>query len=241
MKSIEIKNLKVVILCGGMGQRISTETKNKPKPLIKIGKYPILEHIMNIYKKFGLNNFYLLLGYKGEKIKKYFENKKNFNITFLNSGLKTGTAGRLLKLKKLIKKNENFHLTYGDGLSNQNINNLYKFHLKKKNLCTMTVVRPPSRFGEVRIKNTFILNYKEKRPVNVGWINGGFMVMNQKIFKYINSNKKEMLEAKPMERLSKNRKLIGFKHAGFWQCMDTLKEKEYLDYLEKNGKSPWRH
>jgi glucose-1-phosphate cytidylyltransferase len=239
MKIFKNNNLKTVILCGGLGQRISSETKNKPKPLIKIGKLAILEHIMNIYFGFGYNNFYLLLGYKGNQIKKYFKNKKKFNITYIQTGLKTGTAGRLFKMKKYLKKNENFYLTYGDGLTNQNINNLMSLHLKMKKICTMTIVRPPARFGEVKLNNSYIVGYKEKRRPDSGWINGGFMVVNQKIFNYLSSNLSEMLEAKPMEKLSKKRNLIGYKHKGFWQCMDTLKEKEYLELLVKQGNSPW--
>lgn len=239
MQNIKINNIKIVILCGGLGQRISSETKKKPKPLIKIGKLPVLEHIMNIYLKFGYNNFYLLLGYKGNQIKKYFKNKKKFKVNFIETGIKTGTAGRLLKLKKFLKKNENFFLTYGDGLTNQNLSNLLSFHLKNKRVCTMTIVRPPARFGEVKVKNSIVVGYKEKRPLNTGWINGGFMAVNQRIFRFLNSNPIEMLESAPMEKLSKTKNLIGFKHKGFWQCMDTLKEKEYLDLLAKKKLPPW--
>ena len=239
MKNFRKNNLKVVILCGGLGQRISSETKNKPKPLIKIGRLAILEHIMNIYHHHGYNNFYLLLGYKGDQIKKYFSKKKKFKITYLQTGIKTGTAGRLFKMKRFVNKNEDFHLTYGDGLTNQNLNQLIKLHIKMKKICTMTTVRPPARFGEVKLKNSFIVGYKEKRKPDLGWINGGFMVLNQKIFNYLSTNLKEMLEARPMEKLSKKRNLIGFRHKGFWQCMDTLKEKEYLTALVKKGNPPW--
>ena len=231
--------MKVVILCGGKGQRISVETKNKPKPLIKIGKFAILEHIMQIYKNYGLNNFFLLTGYKGKKIKQFFKRNRKYNITFIETGLHTGTAGRIKKFKKFLKKNENFHLTYGDGLSDQNINNLCKFHLKHNKMCTMTVVRPPARWGEVKIKKSLITQYKEKRAAESGWINGGFMVLNEKIFKLLSNKQDEMFEGKPMEKLSKNKQLIGFKHKGFWQCMDTLKEKEYLATLVKKGNPPW--
>tara|TARA_B100000242_G_scaffold38308_1_gene22901 strand:- start:1995 stop:2720 length:726 start_codon:yes stop_codon:yes gene_type:complete len=239
MKNFKRSKFKIVILCGGLGQRISSETRNKPKPLIKIGRLAILEHIMNIYYNFGYNNFFLLLGYKGDQIKEYFKKKKKFKITYLQTGIKTGTAGRLLKMKKYINKNEDFHLTYGDGLTNQNLNKLVKLHLKMKKICTMTIVRPPARFGEVKVNNSTIVGYKEKRKPNSGWINGGFMVINQKIFSYLSKNEKEMLEARPMEKLSKKRNLIGFRHKGFWQCMDTLKEKEYLELLVNQGNSPW--
>ncbi len=231
--------MKVVILCGGVGQRISAETKNKPKPLIKIGKISIIEHIMNIYIKNGFNNFYLLLGYKGSKLKNYLKKKKKYNINFIDTGLKTGTAGRIKKIKKYIKKNENFHLTYGDGLTDQNIKSLLKFHNKFNKIITMTIVRPPARWGEVKIKKSLITTYKEKRAAESGWINGGFMIVNQKIFKFLKGSSSEMLEGKSMEKLSKHKNLAGYKHKGFWQCMDTLKEKEYLKSLLKKGIAPW--
>ena len=170
-----------IILAGGQSRRLGL---SKPKPLIKIGKLPILEHIMNIYFGFGYNNFYLLLGYKGNQIKKYFKNKKKFNITNIQTGLKTGTAGRLFKMKKYLKKNENFYLTYGDGLTNQNINNLMSLHLKMKKICTMTIVRPPARFGEVKLNNSYIVGYKEKRRPDSGWINGGFMVCEPEVLDF---------------------------------------------------------
>ena len=239
MKNFRKNNLKVVILCGGLGQRISIETKNKPKPLIKIGRLAILEHIMNIYHNYGYNNFYLLLGYKGDQIKKYFSKKKQFKITYIKTGIKTGTAGRLFKMKRFINKNEDFHLTYGDGLTSQNLNKLIKLHVKMKKICTMTTVRPPARFGEVKLNKSFIVGYKEKRKPDSGWINGGFMVLNEKIFNLLSNKRDEMFEGKPMEKLSKNKQLIGYKHKGFWQCMDTLKEKEYLTALVKKGNPPW--
>lgn len=238
-RKFNYKDTKVVILCGGKGKRISAETKYKPKPLIKIGSKPILEHIMEIYKKNGFSNFYLLLGYKGNQIKNYFSKKKKFNIKFINSGSYTGTAGRLLFIRKFLKRNENFLLTYGDGLTNQNLFKLLKLHIKKNKICTMTIVRPPTRFGEVKLKNDLIVDYKEKRKVGSGWINGGFMVLNEKVYQYLGKKQTQMFESKPMERLSKKKKLVAFKHNGFWQCMDTLKEKEYLNFLFRNNKCPW--
>ena len=239
MQNTNLNNMKVIILCGGKGQRISSETVKKPKPLIKIGKIPIIEHILKIFLKNNFNNFYLLVGYKGYKFKKYFEKKKKYNVKIINTGLNTGTAARLKFIKKFLKKNENFMMTYGDGVTNQNLEKLKSFHIKKKRICTMTIVRPPARFGEVTIKNDFVSNFKEKRQVSSGWINGGYMVLNQKIFKYISNKKSEMLEQKPLEKISKLKNISAFKHLGFWQCMDTLREKEYLDELCKKGKSPW--
>ncbi len=239
MKNIKTNNMKIVIFCGGRGQRISSETKKRPKPLIKIGNLPIVQHIMNIFRKYGFNNFYLLLGYKGNQFKKYFKNKKRYKIKFIKTGLDTGTAGRILYFKKFLKKNENFMLTYGDGLTSQNLTKLLRFHDEKGKICTMTIVRPPGRFGVVRVKDHFITNFEEKRQVDGGWINGGFMVLNEKIFRYLSRNKKEMLEGELMEKICRKKNLIGYKHHGFWQCMDTLREKEYLHSLYKSKKAPW--
>ena len=233
--------MKTVILCGGLGSRLSEETKLKPKPMVKIGKLPMLMHIIKIYEKFGFNEFYIALGYKGHIIKKYFKNlKSNSKFNLINTGAKTLTGGRLLRLKKYFEDNENFMLTYGDGLSGQNIKKLIDFHLKNKKIATMTVVRPPVRFGEVKIQNNLIKKFKEKPQISSSWINGGFFVLNSKIFKFI-KNDKTMLEKEPLENLSKKKQLCGFKHYGFWQCMDTLREKKFLEKIYKNKKknSPW--
>ena len=229
--------MKTVILCGGYGTRLSQETRIKPKPMVKIGKIPILQHIMNIYSKHGFDNFILALGYKGHFIKKYFKNK-NHNLKLVDTGINTLTGGRLLRLKKFFKEGENFMLTYGDGLSNQNLKKLLKFHLKHKKIATMTVVRPPVRFGEVKLKGNLVSSFKEKPQSSTAWINGGFFVFNYKIFDFI-KNDKTMLEREPMEKLQKIKKLYGYKHTGFWQCMDTLRDKNYLNKLYKNNKLVW--
>ena len=229
--------MKTVILCGGYGTRLSQETRIKPKPMVKIGKIPILQHIMNIYSKHGFDNFILALGYKGHFIKKYFKNKNN-NLKLVDTGINTLTGGRLLRLKKFFKKGENFMLTYGDGLSNQNLKKLLKFHLKHKKIATMTVVRPPVRFGEVKLKGNLVSRFKEKPQSSTAWINGGFFVFNYKIFDFI-KNDKIMLEREPMEKLQKIKKLYGYKHTGFWQCMDTLRDKNYLNKLYKSNKLAW--
>ena len=172
--------MKVVILCGGLGTRLSEETIVKPKPMVKIGKDPIVIHIMNIYKHYGYNDFILALGYKGELIRKYFKKiKHDLKIKLVDTGKKTLTGGRVLRLKKYFKKNENFMLTYGDGLSNQNIKNLIKFHKRHKKTATMTVVRPPVRFGEVKLKGNKVISFKEKPRSSGGekWINGGFFCL----------------------------------------------------------------
>ena len=230
--------MKTIILCGGFGTRLSEETKIKPKPMVKIGKFPIVEHIMHSYKKYGYEEFILALGYKGYYIKKYFTKKGNSKLNLVDTGLKTLTGGRLLRLKKYFKPGENFMLTYGDGISNQNIKKLYNFHKKNKKIATMTIVRPPVRFGEVEINKNLVTRFKEKPQSTKGWINGGFFVFNYKIFEFI-KNDQTMLEREPMERLLKKKQLLAFKHKGFWQCMDTLREKNYINNLYKNNKLPW--
>ena len=228
--------MKVVILCGGLGSRLAEETKLIPKPMVKIGKLPILIHIINYYKKFGLKNFILATGYKSKIIDNYFKNKKN--ITCIYTGKNTLTGGRVLRLKKYFKKNENFLLTYGDGLTNQNINKLIRYHLKNKKIATLTAVMPPARFGVLKIKRNKITSFKEKIQMKNNWINGGFFVFNSKIFKFI-SGDKTMLEREPFQNLSKKGQLIAFKHSGFWQCMDTMRDKMALNKLIKEKKAPW--
>ena len=225
--------MKIVILCGGLGSRLSEETRLKPKPMVKIGNMPILMHIVKSYEKYGFNEFFLALGYKGYVIKKYFsklKSKSKFHL--INTGAKTLTGGRLLRLKKYFKNNENFMLTYGDGLSDQNIRKLVKFHQKNKKIATMTIVRPPVRFGEVKIKNDIVKSFREKPQITSSWINGGFFVFNSKVFDLI-KNDHTMLEKEPLENLSKKGQLCGYKHHGFWQCMDTLRDKNFLENIYK--------
>ena len=202
--------MKVVILAGGFGTRISEYTKTIPKPMIKIKKKPILHHIMDHYAKFGFHEFYIALGYKGHVIREYFKKKK---------------------LKNLIG-NETFMLTYGDGLSDINLKNLLKFHKKLKKITTLTVVRPPARFGAVKIKGSKVLYFKEKSRLDEGWINGGFFVMEPEIFNYIKNNK-TFLEKEPLENISKKKELVAYKHHGFWQCMDTKRDKDFLEKILK--------
>ena len=231
--------MKIVILCGGKGTRISEETYLIPKPMVKIGNIPILIHIMNIYKKFGYKDFILALGYKGKIIKKYFQKKKYLkNVKLVNTGKNTMTGGRLLKLKKYFAPNEDFMLTYGDGLSNINIEKLLKFHKSHNKIATLTAIRPPVRFGELKINRNTVKSFKEKPQSSSGWINGGFFVLNYKIFNYINSSD-TMLERQPLEKLSKKGELKAFCHKGFWQCMDTLRDKILLNKMFKSKKIPW--
>ena len=220
--------MKVVILAGGLGTRLSEYTKNIPKPMIKIKGVPILLRIIKHYLKFGLKEFYIASGYKSAIIKNYFKKKRyNFKVKIVDTGLNTMTGGRVLRLKKYLKS-ETFLLTYGDGLSDVNINKLINFHKKKKNFVTLTAVRPPARFGAIKLHGNRVKVFREKSRLDEGWINGGFFVMSPKIFKFIKSDK-SYLEREPLERISKKNKLGAYKHNGFWQCMDTLRDKKILE------------
>ena len=228
--------MKVVILCGGVGSRLAEETKLIPKPMVKIGKLPIVQHIINYYKSFGYNDFILATGYKKEVLEKYYKNKKNVRCIF--TGKNTLTGGRILRLKRYFKKNENFLLTYGDGLINQNLNKLLKFHIKHKKIATLTSVKPPARFGEVKINGNRVSSFKEKTQLQNNWINGGFFVFNSKIFNFI-SGDKTMLEREPFQKLTKIKNLMAYKHHGFWQCMDTMRDKKILENFCRKSKTPW--
>lgn len=232
--------MKIVILCGGLGSRLSEETKIKPKPMVHIGKKPILSHIMGIYNYYSFNKFILALGYKSNYIKNYFLNK-NFKeeIKMIYTGKDTKTGGRLLKLKKYLINEKTFMLTYGDGVSSINITKLVKFHKSHGKIATVTAVRPPVRFGELQISKNTVRSFKEKPQATSGWINGGYFVFNSEIFKYI-KNDQTMLEKEPLQKLAKLGQLKAFKHQGFWQCMDTLRDKELLDKIIKSRKIPWK-
>jgi len=234
-----IKNIPVVILCGGYGTRISEETKLKPKPMILIGKRPILSHIIATYKYYGFNNFVLALGYKSNYIKKYFSNKSSKNFSLIYTGKDTMTGGRLLRLKRYLKNYKTFMLTYGDGVSSINIKKLLTFHQRHGKIGTITATRPPVRFGELKLTKNLVNSFKEKPQASSGWINGGFFVFNKEIFDFI-ENDKTMLEREPLENLVKKKQLRAFKHTGFWQCMDTMRDKMYLNKLLKSGKCPWK-
>ena len=231
--------MKTVILCGGLGTRLSEETKKIPKPMVEIGKIPILEHIMRIYEKHGFNEFILALGYKKEKIVNHFKKNKKRDIKFVDTGIDSLTGKRLLKLKRFLIGDENFFLTYGDGLSNIDITKLLDYHKKNKKIATLSAVRPPARFGELILKkNGLVAKFSEKNQINQGWINGGFFVFNRKVFDYL-PKYQCMLEREPITNLTRNKQLIAFKHDGFWQCMDTLRDKILLNKIWKSGKSKW--
>ena len=227
--------MKVVILAGGLGTRISEYTKIIPKPMIPVAGKPIIIHIMKSYAKFGFKDFYIALGYKGDVIRKYFKKRKfNWNVNLIETGSNTMTGGRLKRLKKIIG-NETFMMTYGDGVANVHIKKLLKFHKQKKKLITLTAVRPPARFGAIKIKGKSVKYFKEKSKLDESWINGGFFVIEPKFLKLI-KNDNTFLEREPMEIASKKKQLMAFKHNGFWQCMDTKRDKDYLDKILRSKK-----
>ena len=229
--------MKVVILAGGKGTRISEYTKILPKPMIKIGTKPILEHIINYYIKFGFKDFIIASGYKHSIIKDYFK-KKNFSakINVIDTGVETLTGSRLKRLSNELS--ETFMLTYGDGLSNLNLKKLLRFHKSNKKLITLTAVHPPARFGELSIAKDVVTNFEEKPQLQKGWINGGFFVVEPEFLKLI-GNKNVMLERSPLTKAVKTKNLAAYKHSDFWFCMDTLRDKKVLDIMIKTKKSPW--
>jgi len=231
--------LKVIILAGGFGTRFGKMTSTKPKPMIKIGVYPIIFHIIKYFKSYGLNEFFIALGYKGEIIRKYLKNLKlgNVKIHLVDTGLRTMTGGRLKKFENLIF-DEDFMVTYGDGLCDVNLNKLIKFHKKHKKISTVTAVHPPGRFGNLDIKNSRVVSFNEKHQLEESWINGGFFVFKKEIFKELKSSN-TVLELEPMKKLAKKKQLMAYKHDGFWQCMDTLREKRFLDD-EWKKKPKWK-
>ena len=232
--------MKVVILTGGYGTRIAEYTQRIPKPMIKIGGVPMLTHIMRIFTSYGFKNFIIAAGYKKEIIRSYYKGSKEFsNLQVVDTGKNTMTGGRILRLKSYFKKNEVFFMTYGDGLCNLNLIKLKKFHDNHGKLATVTAVHPPVRFGELEIKNNKVLNFNEKPETKSTWINGGFFILNYKVFDYI-KNDSISFERQPMENLAKNNKLMAFKHEGFWKCMDNLGDKNLLDKMcTENKKIPW--
>ncbi len=228
--------MKVVILAGGFGTRLSEYTNLIPKPMVDINNKPIIYYIMKHFSNYGYKDFYILLGYKGKVIKDYFKKKSfNWNINLIDTGLKTMTGGRLKKIKKYLGE-ENFFLTYGDGVSNVNLKKLLNFHKrKKKALITMTAVRPPARFGAIKIIGQRVKLFREKSKIDEGWINGGFFVINPKFINYIEKSS-TFLEKYPLEKAAKNKQLFAYKHKGFWQCMDTKRDKDNLELQFRLGK-----
>lgn len=256
--------MKVVILCGGYGTRISEESHLRPKPMIEIGERPILWHIMKLYSFYGFNDFVLCLGYKGHMIKEYFadyflhgsdvtfdlsnqnrmqihscDSVEPWKVTLANTGLETMTGGRIKKIKKYIN-NETFLLTYGDGLSNVNIEDLISFHKSHGKLATVTAVQPNGRYGVLGLnEDSTVLEFVEK-PTNVdAWVNGGFFVLEPEVLDYIDGDSISF-EKEPLERLAKENQISAFKHTGFWQCMDNQRDKYVLENLWSYKNAPWR-
>ena len=231
--------MKAVILAGGYGTRISEESSLKPKPMIEIGGKPILWHILKIYSKYDINQFVICCGYKGEKIKEYFGNLDStlWDIQLVDTGLDTMTGGRLKRIQDHV--DDTFCVTYGDGLSDIDINNLISFHKEKKSLATLTAIHPPERFGVLNLSGDYVTEFHEKHSGQSSWINGGFFVFEPGIFDYLQDDL-TILEKTPLETLAKEKKLAAFKHDGFWYPMDTLRDKKYLENLWSSNKAPWK-
>tara|TARA_B110000444_G_C18852044_1_gene606623 strand:- start:20282 stop:21064 length:783 start_codon:yes stop_codon:yes gene_type:complete len=256
--------MDVVILCGGKGTRLSEETTKRPKPMVEVGGMPILWHIMKTYSNYGYNRFILALGYKGNSIKQYFYNykisssdfslsldpnskikylnsskEKKWEIIFVNTGEETLKGGRIKKIEKYINT-DNFHLTYGDGVSDVNISKLAKFHKNHGCIGTVTAVRPPSRFGELNIgQDNTVLDLEEKPQMGKGLINGGYFIFDKKILSYLEDKKDCDFEFGPLQKISRMKQLKAFEHNGFWQCMDNIREKYYLEEQIRNKTAPW--
>jgi len=226
--------MKVVILAGGLGTRISELTKIVPKPMIKILGKPIIHRIIDHYVANGFKEFYVALGYKGALIKKYFKScklNKDIKVECIDTGKNTMTGGRIKRLKKYL--NKTFMVSYGDSLSSVNLKKLLAYHKKKNKLVTLTAVRPPARFGVIKIVGDKVKYFREKNSLDAGWINGGYFVMNPAFLKYIKGDN-TFLEQEPLKEMTKKKELIAFKHKGFWQCMDTLRDRKILEKKIKN-------
>ena len=227
--------MKAVILAGGKGTRLAEYTKLVPKPMVKIKGKPIITYIIKHFYNYGVREIIIASGYKHKIINRYFKKVilfKDLKIRVINTGLNTLTGKRISKLKKYFDKNENFFLTYGDGISNINLSKLLKFHVKHKKIATLTAVHPPARFGELKLKKNKLIKFDEKPQLTSGWINGGFFVLNKNFFNFLN-NKNVMLEREPIQKLIKKKNLMAFKHNGFWMCMDTSRDKKVLEKVLK--------
>jgi glucose-1-phosphate cytidylyltransferase len=259
------ENMKVVILCGGMGTRIKEETEFKPKPMIEIGRKPILWHIMKIYSFYGFNEFVLCLGYKGEMIKEYFLNfeimnsdftiefgsdykdvqmhnsrsRENWKVTLVDTGLQTMPGSRMKKIEPFIKT-DNFMMTYGDGVADINIKKLVDFHFSHNKISTVTGVRPLARFGVLRTEGNRVVDFVEKQQIEEGYINGGFFVLKRKVFDYLVEGEDCVFEREPMERLASDGELMVFHHNGYWHCMDTIRDMNMLESEWHREKPAWK-
>lgn len=261
---MDLKRMKAVILAGGRGTRISEESVIRPKPMVTIGGMPIIWHIMKIYSYYGIRNFIICCGYKGEYIKKYFMDynllcndaefalssgsnrvlngdcaKDDWNIILANTGLNTLTAGRILKIKEYIGDDEEFFLTYGDGVADINLESLIQFHHKSQKIVTISATQPEGRFGAIKIAGDGVVeSFNEKARRNQSFVNIGFMVMNRAVFDYLGDGN-SMLEKEPFERLAMEKQMAAYKHPGFWSPMDNINDRSYLENLWNNG-APWK-
>lgn len=253
--------MKTVILCGGLGTRLSEETQAKPKPMVEIGGRPILWHIMKIYERHALNDFVLALGYKGDTIKDYFLNyharqsnltvhlkngqidysnptAEDWRVSLIDTGANSMTGGRLLRLKPHLQSGGTFMLTYGDGVSDVNLSALLSFHRAHGRLATVTAVRPSARFGGMHISDGQVREFKEKPQSGEGWVNGGFFIFEPAVFDYLKDDS-TILEQSPLENLSKDGQLMAYEHPGYWQCMDTIRDRDALEASWDSGRAPW--
>ncbi len=254
--------MKTVILCGGLGTRLSEETTLKPKPMVNVGPHPILWHIMNIYGSQGFNDFVLALGYKSQVIKEYFLNyyalssdftvdlasgqvkydhapRRNWQVKLVDTGEKTMTGGRVARLRDTLTPDGTFMMTYGDGVADVDLKKLLEFHKAHGKLATVTAVRPSARFGGMEFEGKKVKSFKEKPQTGEGWINGGFFVLEPGVFEYIDGDS-TVFETSPMERLVRDGQMMAYQHEGYWQCMDTVRERQMLEELWTSGKAPWK-
>ena len=231
--------MKAVILAGGYGTRLGEETDVNPKPMIEIGGKPILWHIMKIYSHYGINEFVICCGYKAELIQEYIQKlDEPWTITPVDTGINTMTGGRLKLVKKYVE-NETFCFTYGDTLNNVKIDELVNFHFDKKVLATVTACKPPEKYGLLKIENEKVIDFQEKPHIEGEWVNGGFFVLNPQVFDYIKTDS-TVWEKEPMEKLTKDGQLSAYKHRGFYQPMDTISDKNYLEKLWQNNQASWK-
>lgn len=241
--------MKTIILAGGFGTRLSEYTDVIPKPMVMINQKPILLRIINIFTYYGYKDYYLALGYKAELISSFFDTKinektnyiiqnKKININLIDTGLETMTGGRIKRLREYIG-NETFLLTYGDGVGDIDISQLVEFHKSQKKMVTVTAVRPPARFGALTIEGNLVTNFEEKNPLSEGWINGGFFVIEPEFFEFLKDDQ-TILERNPLENVAKKGQLCAYKHEGFWQCMDTKRDKDFLEESSLIGNEPWK-
>jgi glucose-1-phosphate cytidylyltransferase len=253
--------MKVVLLAGGLGTRLAEETEVKPKPMVEIGGYPILWHIIKTYSHHGFKEFFIALGYKGEIIKKFFLDYCNLNgnmkidfstgkteirerecedwiLHLIETGQNSMTGGRIKRLERYLN-DSTFMVTYGDGVCDINLRKLLEFHKSHGKLATVTAVHPPARFGELLINENFTTKFTEKPQTHEGWINGGFMVFEPQILNYLTDDS-SIMEKDVLERLAEEKQLMAYQHEGFWQCMDTLRDKKYLESLWENDNPPWK-